>query len=583
MIEVDEITSGFEVKFLYRPWIVSAIKQIPGAHYMGGTKTWFVPDASKDALFNWVKPFLSKAKYQAPVEIGEIEPMPELTVPINLKAEMFPFQKTGVAYSLSREQENGNIGVIVGDEPGLGKTVQAIATVEAKRSKCVLVICPNTLKENWKIEIEQKWTNSKAMVLTDRVKSTWPTFSKVGMVKYFICNYESLKKFFVAEIKVTLDEKTGKPKPLRLNHITFRENIDLFDAVIIDEVHRCKDGKTQQSKFTMGISRSKQLIVALTGTPIVNKPIDLITQLYIINRLDCFGGYKRFVDRYCTIDTPAAHLKELNYLMHKHCFYRREKKEVLTDLPDKMRNIVTIDISNRAEYKKAEDHFINYLRENLQKSEGEINTALRGEAMVQIQILKKIAAKGKIEQVIDHIQEVTDAGQKIVVFAWHIEIVKAIKDLIPDAVTIVGDDSLEARNNAVTAFQKCKKCGIRLENHSKQDHDHVLSDVNVMICNIKSGGVGITLTASSRVGFIELPWTPADCDQCEDRTHRISQKDSVEASYFLGKDTIDEYIYELIEKKRKIVQSVLGDEVEVETKMIDDFINLFAKKNIQFD
>ena len=554
---------------------------ISGSSLRGHTKTWFIPETSKDALLNWVTPFLTKAKYQAPVEIGEIEPMPELTVSIPLKAEMFPFQKTGVAYSLNKVEADGTIGVIVGDEPGLGKTVQAIATAEARGCKCVLIICPNTLKENWRIEIEQKWTNSKAMVLTDRVKSTWPTFYKVGMVKYFICNYESLKKFFVAEIKVFLDDKTGQPKPLRLNHIVFRDTIDLFDAVIIDEVHRCKDGKTQQSKFTMGISRTKQLILALTGTPVVNKPIDLITQLYIINRLDKFGGYKKFVDRYCAIDTPAAHLNELNYLMHKHCFYRREKKMVLTDLPDKMRNIVTIDISNRAEYKKAEDNFINYLRENMQKTEGEITKALRGEAMVQIQILKKVAARGKIEQVIDHIQEVTDAGQKIVMFAWHIEIVKALKDAIPGAVTIIGDDSLEERNNAVTAFQKCKRCGIRLENHGAQDHDHELSDTSTMICNIKSGGVGITLTASSRVGFIELPWTPADCDQCEDRTHRISQKDSVEASYFLGKDTIDEYIYQIIEKKRKIVQAVLGDEVEVETKLIDEFLNLFMSDKCQ--
>ena len=187
---------------------------------------------------------------------------------------------------------------------------------------------------------------------------------------------------------------------------------------------------------------------------------------------------------------------------------------------------------------------------------------MRGEVMVMIGILKKIAAKGKIDEVTEHIKEVVEAGEKIVVFAWHKEIVYALKEAIPGSVTVVGDDSMDARQSAVDSFQSDPK-------------------TQVIICNIKSGGVGITLTASSRVAFIELPWHPADADQCEDRCHRIGQKNSVQCSYFLGANTIDEYIYDIIEKKRAIVNQVTGAEEEIETverNMVDQLIGIFKQE-----
>jgi SWI/SNF-related matrix-associated actin-dependent regulator 1 of chromatin subfamily A len=553
MLDINETANGYEVRFEYKPWLVDAIKLIPGAGFRSrnGEKFWFVPSHSGPALLSWASTFgaATKVKTEA-VEIGEIEPLPDLQVDIPLKMNMFPYQKKGVAYSLDKKR------LIVGDQPGLGKTAQAIATVEGANCKCILVICPATLKENWKREIEEKWTYKKALILKDRVKATWPQFYRVGMVKYFICNYESLKKFFV--------EKINKPadKPLRLSHIEFKDTINLFDAVIIDEVHRCKDGKTQQSKFVMGICKGKEYVLALTGTPVVNKPMDLIPQLHIIQKLNLFGGYTGFINRYCQGFKQASNLKELNFLMNKHCFYRREKREVLTDLPDKMRNIVRCDITTRAEYNKAENDLRTYLKENLNKSDAEITKSLRGEVMVMIGILKKISARGKIAQMIEHIQEVVESGEKIVVFAWHKEIVQELKKAIPGTVSITGDDSMDQRQKAVDGFQNDPK-------------------IQVIICNIKSGGVGITLTASSRVAFIELPWHPADCEQCEDRTHRIGQKNSVQCDYLLGHETIDEYIYKLIENKRDIVNQVTGAEEEIETNMVDEFINLFRKEKMQ--
>jgi SWI/SNF-related matrix-associated actin-dependent regulator 1 of chromatin subfamily A len=547
MFDIAEVHNGYEVKFQYKPWIVDAIKKIPGTRFNGAKKHWFVPAESRQAFMNWASSFQTNFNTTPQeITIGEIEPLPELEIQIPLLREMFPYQRKGVAYSLIKKR------LIVGDQPGLGKSGQAIATAVGNNSKCILVICPATLRENWKREWKI-WTGKDAMILNDRVKSSWPQYYRVGICNVFIVNYESLKKYFVESINKPED------KPLRLNHIKFRDTISLFDTVIIDEVHRCKDGRTQQAKFVMGISKGKEMILALTGTPVVNKPVDLIPQLHIIGRLNEFGSYKGFVDRYCQGANNASNLKELNFRLHQTCFYRREKSEVLKDLPAKMRNIVRVDITNRAEYNKAEEHFIDYLRENLKKSEGEITTALRGETMVQLGILKKVAARGKVEGVLEYINEVVDSGEKIVVFAWHKEIVSELKKSVPEAVTIVGDNTMDERQRAVDGFQN---------NPS----------IKVIICNIKSGGVGITLTASSRVAFIELPWHPADCEQCEDRCHRIGQKDSVQATYFLGHETIDEYIYEIIEKKRAIVNQVTGAEENIETNVVDEFINLFKSK-----
>jgi SWI/SNF-related matrix-associated actin-dependent regulator 1 of chromatin subfamily A len=550
MLDILETNNGYQVTFQYKPWLVDAIKKIPGAGFRqsDGKKFWWVPASSGNALLNWASGINGKVSTKpATQEIGDIEPLPELTIDIPLKMNLFPYQRNGVAYGIEKKR------IINGDDMGLGKTAQTIATLTGAGAKCILVICPATLKENWKREWKM-WTGKEAMVLNDRVKNTWPQYYKVGMINVFICNYESLKKYFIQEINKPED------KPLRLNHIVFKETIDLFDAVVIDELHRTKDYKTQLSKFCMGITRGKEYVIGLTGTPVVNKPIDLLAQLQIIGRLVEFGGYKGFTDRFCQGYNQSSNLKELNYLLNKTCFFRRLKKEVLNDLPDKMRQIVSCEITNQKDYNKAQADFINFLRENLNKSEGEITTALRGEAMVQMGILKKLSAKGKIDAMIEQIREVVEAGEKIIVFATHKDVIAELRQAIPGSVTVIGDDSMDQRQRNVDAFQNNPKC-------------------QVILCNIQSGGVGITLTSSSRVAFIELPWHPAHADQAEDRAWRIGQKNSVQCTYLLGKDTIDEYIYNIIEKKRAMVAQVTGAENDISTEhsMVDDLIGMFTK------
>jgi len=548
-MQVYQTPQYFEVTFDYNPKIISDIKKIPGNRWMPPKKCWTLPLDQKTEVERLLLRYGKENTTAAiPEEVGVIAPMPELTVEIPLAATPFPYQKRGIAYNLQYKR------VIVGDQPGLGKTLQAIGTAVGSQRKCILVVCPSSLKLNWQREFE-KFAGWKSIILSDSVKNTWTTFHKVAGIRVFITNYESLKKYFVQAI--------NKPKdvPLRLNHIEFKQSIEHFDMVIIDELHRLKDGSTQQSKFTMGITRGKEYVLGLTGTPVVNKPKDLVAQLHIIGRLADFGGYKYFMDRYCGGNgSGSSNLRELNYRLQTTCFYQRQKKEVLTELPDKMRQIVLCDISTNKEYQEALHDLSTYLSDYRQKTDEEVARSMRGEIMVKIGVCKNISARGKINDIIEHIDEIIGSGEKIGVFIHQKEIAQALKNHYPNALTITGADSQEDRQNAVDSFQNNPAC-------------------NIILLSIKAAGVGLTLTAASRCAFVELPWHAADCDQCEDRFHRIGQKDSVQCAYFLGKDTIDEDIYEIIEKKRSIANAVMGATDNVQKEIIDRVMNSIFNKN----
>ena len=145
-----------------------------------------------------------------------IPAMPQLDVTIPLKRELYPFQKEGVAYILKHKR------VIVGDQPGLGKTAQAIAAVVAADAFPCLVICPASLKINWQIEVGM-WTNKTALILNSSYRRTWSYHWEIGVAQFFIVNYESLKSMFVTEFP----EKNGKENP-KLKDIRFTDKIGLF-------------------------------------------------------------------------------------------------------------------------------------------------------------------------------------------------------------------------------------------------------------------------------------------------------------------------------------------------------------------
>ena len=540
---------NFELSFKYKPSIVDRVRQIPGRRFDGAKKVWIVPARSRVDLermiyqirqfenINWVNGTEKKEEDIA----YDIPELPDLTVPHNLKIQPYPYQLKGIARGLQLKL------FMNCDEPGLGKTLQSIATINLADAFPCLVVCPSSLKINWLREWE-KFTDKKAMILTDKVRDTWTFFFQTGMHQVFIVNYESLKKYFVQRIK--------KAEGWTLRDVEFRNSINLFKSVIIDESHRCKSASTQQAKFCKGICTGKEWVIELTGTPVVNRPKDLIPQLAILDRMNDFGGYKPFVDRYCSGQREASNLRELNFNLWKYCMFRREKSLVLTDLPDKIRQVNTCEITNRKEYMDAERDLIMYLQKYKDADDDKIAKAMRGEVMVRINILRQISARGKVRDVIEFVKDFRENGKKIILFCSLHEVVDQLKRYFPTAVSVTGRDSQDEKQRAVDAFQ----------NNPKAD---------IIICSIKAAGVGLTLTASSNVAFVEFPWTYADCCQCEDRAHRIGQKDSVTCYYFLGRRTIDEKVYRIIQEKKNIANAVTGSTEDIEENIVDMVARIF--------
>ena len=555
--------SCYKVEFPYHPMLVKCIRRIPSAKFNGEGKFWTVSGLDKwylEKMAEWAVrcQFVNNVRWAD--DTGDtitdytLPPMPKLTVPHNMLIEPYEYQKEGIAYALEKKR------CIMGDEPGLGKTAQAIGTMTASGAWPALVICPASLKENWRREFK-KFGGVNAIILTDDNKDTWQLFWKAknmkgdNMAKVFITNYESLKKFFVLRIK--------QQQRFTLKSIEFDKRIDLFKSVIIDESHKCKSSRTQQSKFVQGICKGKEYVLELTGTPVVNNNEDLIQQLNILGRMEDFGGYRKFEERYCAGASKSSHIKELNYYLNKYCFFRRQKKDVLKWLPEKTRVTLVTDIDNRREYNTAKADVIKYLRDWKKADDDKLQRAIRGAVMVKMGILKQISSKGKTKAAIEFIHNTIDGGEKLIVFCFLKQVVQELKAEFPKAVTVTGDDNDVQKQHSVDSFQNDPKC-------------------KLIILNYRSGGTGLTLTAASNVLFVEFPWTYADCCQAEDRAHRNGQKNAVTCTYLLGKDTIDEYMYNLINTKKDIANGVTGteDNVKVSTQqmVLDAAMDLFGKE-----
>ena len=547
VLDITLTPNCYKVAFQYHPLLVACCKRIPTARYIGDGKYWEV--ATNDAQYlrimaQWAKEKnlvrqVRWMKDDEPVESYEPLPMPQLTVPHNLLIAPYEYQKEGIAYALAKKR------CIIGDEPGLGKTAQAIGTLTASGAFPALVICPASLKVNWQREFK-RFGGIDSVILDDKNRAVWQNILRMKrmdgrpMAQVVITNYESLKKFFV--------RRHIRQERFTLKSVVFDERINLFRSVIIDESHKCKSSHTQQSKYVQGIAEGKEYVLELTGTPVVNNNEDLIQQLRIMNRLDDFGGYQRFIGRYCQGLNKSSHVKELNMRLRTLCFFRRQKKDVLTQLPDKTRTYLVTSISNEREYQAAERDVIKYLKDYKNADDEKLQRAIRGDIMVRMNILKQVSARGKIESSCEVIHNTIDGGQKLIVFCFLKEVVAALKREFPNAVTVTGDDNDRQKQASVDKFQEDEAC-------------------KLIILNYRSGGTGLTLTAASNVLFVEFPWTFADCCQAEDRAHRNGQKNAVTCTYLLGDGTIDEYMYNLIQTKKNIANGVTGTDDDVQEKI----------------
>lgn len=358
------------------------------------------------------------------------------TLKHNLQVKPYEYQEEGILFGLEKHR------LLIGDEPGLGKTLQSIGIVDTANAYPCLVIAPSSLVINWQREFE-KFTGKKALILDNSCRTSWPYLLGMGMFHLAVVSYGSLRKFFVWDIK--------GGKTFSLKDVVFNRDINIFKSVIMDESHRLKDPSAQQTMFTRGIVEGKEWRILLSGTPVINHAQDLVAQLAIMGRLiSDFGGRGKFLADYVDNDN----LSELSAKLYDTCMIRREKAKVLPQLPDKQRTDLYVQISNRDEYNLAAADLAAYLREYTECTDREIRRKMRMEALVKFMTLRSLAAKGKVKQATDFIRNFLANGKPLIVFCSLKEIVKALQKQFPDAVRVTGDDSLAEKQAAVDAFQK---------------------------------------------------------------------------------------------------------------------------------
>jgi SNF2 family DNA or RNA helicase len=282
----------------------------------------------------------------------------------------------------------------------------------------------------------------------------------------------------------------------------------------------------------------------------MNHPEELIAQLRILGRLEDFGSGAKFARRF----QGAGAEERIHWHLRRRCFVRRLKSEVLPQLPPKRQVVVPVALDNEREYRLAEDDVVAWLREQpleLSELEAKVAATLRAERLAQLNALRRLAARGKLGAALAWIDDFLASEEPLVVFSGSREVQEHLLKRFPDALHIVGDDSIEKREAAVHAFQEAG---------------------GLIICATRVAGQGITLTRASNVAFLDLEWTPAMHDQAEDRLHRIGQDESVTAWYLLAAQTIDETMIELISRKRGIIGAVTDGRADESEALIQSVV-----------
>ncbi|HET9739547.1 MAG TPA: C-terminal helicase domain-containing protein, partial [Solirubrobacteraceae bacterium] len=232
--------------------------------------------------------------------------------------------------------------------------------------------------------------------------------------------------------------------------------------------------------------------------------------------------------------------ERIHWHLRRRCFVRRSKADVLPQLPAKRQVAVPVALDNERDYRLAEEDVIAWLREqplDLRELDRKVAAALRAERLAQLNALRRLASDGKGNAALAWIEDFLASDEPLVVFAGHRAMQDRLVQRFPDALHLLGRDSVEQREAAVRAFQEP-------------------DGPQLIVCATRVGAQGITLTRASNVAFLDLEWTPAMHDQAEDRCHRIGQHDAVTAWYLLAAETIDETMIELIARKRGIVGAV---------------------------
>lgn len=456
-----------------------------------------------------------------------------------IKGAPYMYQNVGVEFI-----ENAGGKAIIADEPGVGKTLQALGYAVHKKFNRTLVVCPASVKFAWENEV-YKWTDLTSVILDSKTD-----ISKIDPSKnVWIINYDILPKFAqaLAEVK--------------------------FDYIIGDEAHMIKTPSAKRTKAFRFIALNVPNVVLLTGTPLLSRPSELFSLLNIIDP-KTWTSYYSYVRRYCDakqtrfgLDTSGVSNPEELHARINNYFIRRKKEEVLSELPPKSYIRIPILLSDEfsSEYHHAEEDLAEYLWQIGKRDHPEALT--NAEAIVKINTLRQICANGKVSAATEMIETIIASGQKVLVFASFVEPLKNLIEKYKDScVVITGETPIEDRKTAVDSFQNDP-------------------NIKVFFGGYKSAGVGITLTAASNVIFLDYAWNPADHRQAEDRAHRPGATAECLNIYQMhAMNTLDEKMANVLKRKQEIFDRVIEgevverDEIDMVEELLEDIMARYPKK-----
>ena len=428
--------------------------------------------------------------------------------------KLYPYQEEGVD-AIEAILDKGLAGALLADEPGLGKTIQVIEYLNRVKPMHTLVVCPSSVKINWLNEIRAWTSNAPVAVNTLRgrkAKPVTPGFPQITIVNYDLLPY--------------LDWKRTQ-----------------YDVVVFDEAHMLKSPKAKRTKAALKIPARQRIL--LTGTPILNRPREIWPLLVLCGAVNP-KRFHEFGLQYCGafqewIYIPGgngnrrrvwnydghSNIEALHQKLTGSIMIRRLKSKVLPDLPPKTRRIVELPRRGRPDI-------------SWDKYQAAVKLLEDGDpiAFEEISLVRHETALEKLPKAIEYIRDALEESGKIIVFAHHRDLIDELSDAFPRSVRIVGGMTAEAKQKSVDTFQGDPEC-------------------QLFIGNIAAAGVGITLTAASRVIFVELPWTPAELSQAEDRAHRIGQKDNVLVEHLVFERSIDARIAKVLVQKQGLVDRAI--------------------------
>lgn len=424
-----------------------------------------------------------------------------------------------------------------------GKSIQALSYAVHTKQKKTLIICPASVKYSWEKEVK-KWTKLKSIILDSKVELDIGTFNNHDI---FIINFDILRRFM---------------EPF----LAFR-----FDCMVIDECHYIKNLRTIRTKYVIKLGRNIKSVIPMSGTPLLNRPVELFPILHIVDP-KTWNNFYNFTKRYCNGHqdnfgwnvSGASNVEELQEKIGRY-FLRRTKEQVLKELPPKVFNDIPLKLSpsDQKNYNMVEKEFVEYLKEIKNKTETEIKRTLMAEQLVKLGELRRLTTVGKIDTAKEIVSDIIDSGEKVLVFSVYNEPLEELQKFFgKQAVQIIGSTPQDQRGEVVERFQKDKS-------------------VKVFLGGMKSAGVGITLTAASHVLFIDYSWVPADHQQAADRCHRIGQEaESVTVHQMYALHTIDDYMREMLEGKKEIFEKLIeGKSIgQAQMSLTKDIINFYSSK-----